>query len=143
MKKLSSMISEILYQVFHRYRVCILRYNKGRFDEAMKVYWQLEPALDAFYKLQAPLLLKGGHPWSHMRYYQWCGGGNGGLVPDLNEANDKVPVLDAAERELIKETFRKVGIAPVNAPEEEFIVGKAAYAKGIRPSDMPVIPKYV
>ncbi len=117
--------------------------NRGRFDEAIKVYWQLEPALDAFYRLRAPLLLKGGHPWSHMRYFQWCGGGNGGLVPDLNEPNDTVPVLDAAGRELIKDTFRKVGIEPVNAPEEEFIVGKAAYAKGIRPSDMPVIPKCV
>ena len=114
--------------------------NSRRFDEAMKVYAQLEPALNAFFKLQAPLILKGTHPWSHMKYHQWLGGGNGGLIRDIHNPN--VPVLDAAARALIRETFGKVGITPVAASEEEFVVGKAAYARGVRRKDMPATAYY-
>jgi 4-hydroxy-tetrahydrodipicolinate synthase len=114
--------------------------NGRRFDEAMKVYGQLEPALTAFYKLQAPLILKGVHPWSHMKYYQWLGGGNGGLIRNIR--NPDVPVLDAAGRNLIRETFSKVGIHPVASSDEEFVVGKAAYARGVRRKDMTETPYY-
>lgn len=114
--------------------------NERRFDEAMKVYARLEPALNAFYKLQTPLILKGAHPWSHMKYFQWCGGGNGGLIRNLHNPN--VPVLDAAARSLIRETFRMVGITPVASAEEEFMVGKAAYAGGARAKDMTSLPYY-
>ncbi len=55
--------------------------GKGRMDEAMKVYWRMQPLVDAIYDLQAPLLLHGSHPWAHMKYMQWCTGGNGGLLP--------------------------------------------------------------
>ncbi|MBN1382447.1 MAG: dihydrodipicolinate synthase family protein [Deltaproteobacteria bacterium] len=116
--------------------------SAGRFDDAMAVYSQLEPALIAFYELQAPLIVNGGHPWSHMKYFQWCGGGNGGLIRDLHEPVEKVPVLDEAARKLIKDTYRKVGIRPVDAPDEEFVVGKAAYAKGVRTNDMSKTPAY-
>jgi 4-hydroxy-tetrahydrodipicolinate synthase len=116
--------------------------TERRFDEAMKVFGLLEPALIAFYELQAPLITNGGHPWSHMKYFQWCGGGNGGLLRDLHEPVEKVPVLDESARKLIRDTFLKVGITPVEAPEEEFIVGKAAYAKGARAGDMKKMPAY-
>lgn len=117
--------------------------NARRFDQAMKVYAQLEPALEAFYKLQAPLILKGVHPWAHMKYFQWCTGGNGGLVrhlPSLPAGH--VPVLDEAARKLIRNTYQKVGITPASAQEEEFLVGKAAYAGGARPKDMAARPYY-
>lgn len=114
----------------------------GRFESAMEVYGKLEPALIAFYELQAPLIVNGGHPWSHMKYFQWCGGGNGGLIRDLHEPVEKVPVLDEAARKRIKETFLKVGITPINAPDGEFVVGKAAYARGARATDMAKTPAY-
>jgi len=117
--------------------------NEGRFDEAMKVYAQLEPALDAFYKLQAPLILKGVHPYLHMKYFQWCVGGNGGLIPNLASIPPGlIPVLDAAARKLIRDAYLKVGITPTAAPEEEFIVGKAAYARGVRAKDLAETPYY-
>lgn len=117
--------------------------NDGRFDEAMKVYADLEPALDAFYKLQAPLILKGVHPYLHMKYFQWCVGGNGGLIPNLASIPPGlIPVLDAAARKLIRDTYLKVGITPTAAPEEEFIVGKAAYARGVRARDLAETPYY-
>ena len=117
--------------------------NRRRFDEAMKVYWQLEPALSGFHALQSPLILKGGHPWCHMKYFQWCVGGNGGLIRDLHQPVDRVPILDELGRRRIKETYRKVGIEPVRAAEEEFLVGKANYARGIRRGDLTETPLYV
>jgi 4-hydroxy-tetrahydrodipicolinate synthase len=89
--------------------------HKRRFDKAMKVYWQLEPALAWFYALQAPVILKGGHPWVHMKYYQWCVGGNGGLMRDLRQPVERVPALDTAGRRRIKDIYKRVGIVPVNA----------------------------
>jgi 4-hydroxy-tetrahydrodipicolinate synthase len=116
--------------------------NSGRFDEAMVIYSRFEPALAAFYELQAPLIAKGGHPWAHMKYFQWIGGGNGGLMRDTHAPVEQVPVLDPASRNLIRDTFVKVGITPVDTPEEEFIVGKSEYARGVRVSDMEATPSY-
>ena len=116
--------------------------NEKRYEDAMDVYKTLEPALSAFFELQAPLILNGGHPWSHMKYIQWCGGGNGGLLRDTHAPVDQVPVLDEAARKRIKDTFLKVGIAPVDTLDEEFMVGKAAYAKGARAKDMKETPAY-
>lgn len=125
------------------YAVEFMRLINGRkFDEALKVFWQLEPALRDFYTLQAPLILKGGHPWAHMKYYQWCVGGNGGLIRNLHALTDQVPVLDPAGRRRIRDSYEQVGIAPVDAPEEEFLVGKANYTKGLGPHDLKEKPLY-
>jgi len=113
---------------------------KGRLTEAMKVYWQMQPLIQGIYDLQAPLLLHEGHPWLHMKYFQWATGGNGGLLPLKPAAFE--PALDSAGRDLIKSNFKKVGITPTDRPEEEFIVGKAAYAKGVRVSQLSSKPLY-
>jgi 4-hydroxy-tetrahydrodipicolinate synthase len=114
---------------------------KGRLTEAMKVYWQMQPLIQGIYDLQAPLLLHEGHPWLHMKYFQWATGGNGGLLP-LKPAEFE-PTLDAAGRELIKSNFRRAGIATTDRPEEEFLVGKAAYARGVRANQLANKPLYV
>jgi 4-hydroxy-tetrahydrodipicolinate synthase len=114
--------------------------SKGRMTEALKVYWQMQPLIDAIYDLQVPLLLHGSHPWGHMKYIQWVTGGNGGLLP-LKPAK-YLPTLDAAGRELIRSNFKKAGITPVDRPEEEFMVGRAAYAKGVRASQLASTPLY-
>ncbi len=75
-----------------------------------------------------------------MKYLQWITGGNGGLLP-LKPAQ-YLPKLDAPGRELMKSTFKKAGIPPVDRPEEEFIVGKMAYAKGVRASQLAARPLY-
>jgi 4-hydroxy-tetrahydrodipicolinate synthase len=116
--------------------------NEHKMSEAMKVYWELEPALNAFYMLQAPIIVRGGHPWCHMKYYQWCTGGNGGLIRDLHEPVERVPLLSEADRNRIKDVYRKIGITPVESQEEEFIVGKANFSKGLRRSDMTETPLY-
>jgi 4-hydroxy-tetrahydrodipicolinate synthase len=112
--------------------------SQGKVDEALKVYWKMQPLIQLVYDLQARLLPS--HPWAHMKYYQWATGGNGGLLP-LREGPG-LPALNGKDRELIKKTYRLTGITPVNSPEEEFIVGKAAYARGVRPTDLASKPLY-
>lgn len=114
---------------------------KRRFTEAMKVYWQMQPLIQGIYDLQAPLLLHESHPWAHMKYFQWATGGNGGLLP-LKPAQ-YLPPLDAPSRELIKNNFEKAGIIPVQQPEEEFLVGKVAFARGVRTAQLAAKPLYV
>jgi 4-hydroxy-tetrahydrodipicolinate synthase len=113
---------------------------QGRFAEAMKVYWRMQPLVQGIYDLQAPLLLHESHPWAHMKYFQWLTGGNGGLLP-LKPA-PYVPPLDAPGRETIKENFRKAGIVPAERPEEEFLVGRTAYQKGVRAQQLSNKPLY-
>jgi 4-hydroxy-tetrahydrodipicolinate synthase len=114
--------------------------GRRRMNEAMKVYWRMQPLVEAIYNLQAPLLLHGSHPWAHMKYHQWCTGGNGGLLP-LKPA-EYLPTLDAGGRALIRNTYKKAGIAPVERPDEEFVVGKMNYARGIRPAVLASTPIY-
>jgi 4-hydroxy-tetrahydrodipicolinate synthase len=116
--------------------------NDREFDKALSAYARLEPALKAFYQLQAPLILKGLHPWVHMKYFQWCVGGNGGLMRKLPGHHGNVPVLDAAARDRIQKTYRTIGIDPVTAPEAAFVVGRAAYDRGVRLQDMIHKPYY-
>jgi 4-hydroxy-tetrahydrodipicolinate synthase len=114
--------------------------NRQHVDEALKVYWKMQPLIQLINDLQAPLLVKGGHPWAHMKYYQWAVGGNGGLLP--LKVSDAVPLIDAKDRQRIRSTYAKCGITPVDRPEEEFVVGRAAYAKGVRLADLTSTPLY-
>lgn len=116
--------------------------SQRRMAEAMKVYWAMQPAHQAFFELQAPTLRVGGHPWAHIKYYQWVTGGNGGLLRDLKQRPEQVPTLNASGRQAIKAALRRVGIEPVNLPDESFMVGNAAYAKGARRGDLATTPQY-
>jgi dihydrodipicolinate synthase/N-acetylneuraminate lyase len=116
---------------------------KGRSADAAKVYWQMQPALDAFFKLQGPTIVAGGHPWAQIKYYKWLTGGNGGLLRDFKMRPDQVPVLDAQSRQACRDAFQSSGIKCVDLPEEAFVVGNAAYARGARMKDMVSTPQYV
>jgi 4-hydroxy-tetrahydrodipicolinate synthase len=113
----------------------------GRLGEAIERYWRMQPAVRAIFELQAPLVAVGGHPWQHMKYFQWCVGGNGGLVRDLGDA-DVVPELDEAARQRIHASFEAVGIVPAIAPQEQFPVGRAAHARGVRREALLGEPQY-
>jgi 4-hydroxy-tetrahydrodipicolinate synthase len=113
--------------------------RRGNWSAAYKAYWALEPAYRAFSELQAPLLRKGSHPWAHMKFHQWVVGGNGGLIREPRELE---AVLDAAGRSGIREACRSIGITPYDGPDEEFLVGRTNFAKGIRSSDLSAAPWY-
>ncbi|MDB5840890.1 MAG: hypothetical protein JWQ23_2842 [Herminiimonas sp.] len=116
--------------------------SRGDLEEAYKLYWTLEPAYRAFFQLQAPLLLKGGHPWAHLKYNQWCVGGNGGLMRDIKKPVDHVPILTAGYRDQIRNNYLKIGIEPVAASDEHFMVGMTNYARGFRKADLTSTPLY-
>ena len=134
----SQWISDAVQSPERPYGVELLEHIRNRrMDKAMTVYWQMQPLIQLVWDVQAELLP--AHPWQHMKYYQWVMGGNGGLLP--LDGREKVPALDAASRQRIRETCRRVGI-PADRPDEEFIVGRMAYARGVRASDLKAQPLY-
>lgn len=115
--------------------------SEGKYDEALKIYQIIQPALNDFFDLQAPCIRNHVSPWQHRKYIQWCVGGNGGLMyistpRYLQKYGKLIPTLDQAARDNIKGWFRKIGIEPYDGPDEEFMVGKAAYKRGVRAKDL-------
>jgi 4-hydroxy-tetrahydrodipicolinate synthase len=117
--------------------------RQRKLHDAYELYWKYEPAATAFYKMQAPSLAIGGHPWVHIKYMKWLTGGNGGLLADLKASPDHVPHLDAAARTACRQTLERVGIKTVDLPDEAFAVGNAAYERGVRIRDLRQLPQYV
>ena len=114
--------------------------NAGKLEAALEIFWQVQPAYKAFADLQRDFLVRGSHPWSHLKYHQWCMGGNGGLYRVVDTAPGAV--LDAEGRKKILDVYAKVGLTVTTAPHDEFIVGKSNYAQGLRPSDLSDLPCY-
>lgn len=115
----------------------------GNDKAANELYWRYEPIASGFYALQAPSLRIGGHPWIHIKYMKWLTGGNGGLLPDLLATPESIPHLDAAGRARCRELFARVGIRTVDLPDEAFVVGNAAYERGVRIRDLTALPQYM
>lgn len=114
----------------------------GRWADATEAYWRIKPGYDALFKLMAPMLPKGVHPFTHLKYYQWCAGGNGGVMREPWDPGEREFPLRPDERKAIKQAFRAIGIEPREDADECFVVGRASYAKGARAADMPVKPTY-
>lgn len=114
----------------------------GDTGRALERYWRIKPAYDDLYALMAPMLPKGVHPFTHLKYYQWCVGGNGGLLREPEDANEAQFPLRPDDRAHMRAAYRKIGIEP-DPEEASFIVGRAAYARGVRPADLVRQPTYV
>jgi len=106
---------------------------------ASDLFWKIQPAYRAFADLQRPFLLRGSHPWTHMKYYQWCVGGNGGLL--RADEHEKTPMV-RNDRIAIHRNFEMIGIDASRDDEELFVVGRSNYAKNIRKTDLPELPAY-
>lgn len=108
----------------------------GDYDAGMKLYWRyLEPAFNAMMRVMGPLMPSGGHPWEHMKIYQFLGGGNGGRMrPDPHQPN--LPALKPEDVETVRELFQSLGLEPVDLPFEAMLVGRINYEKGVRAEDL-------
>ena len=113
----------------------------GKHSEALAQYWRFQPVVSAFYDLQGPHLAAGGHPCLHIKYLQWLTGGNGGLI--AAGENPHFPALDGDTRKRCRAAIASVGLKLVDRPEEAFIVGNAAYDRGVRLKDLSATPQYV
>lgn len=105
---------------------------EGNVDAGMEIYWKLTPARVQFEQQFDKTVMTGTYHWNQQKYYQWCVGGNGGVVrqPSMK--------LHQHEMEQTKMGFRMIGIQP-RQPDAEFFAGRTFYdgvAAGAGP-DMP------
>jgi hypothetical protein len=114
--------------------------GRGKLTQAMSLFWAMMPAYKHVHNLQEGHLLVGNHPWAHINYYRWCTGGNGGLPRPGKKPADPSAILDARGREEIRTRYREIGIEHQAGSDEEFVVGRANYHKGIRAADLPITP---
>ncbi len=91
---------------------------QGEEDAAMEIYWRLAPALGAMGALMAPLVPTGAYHWPQLKYYQWLGGGNGGMT--------RQPVMRLFQRNLdmIKGGMRAAGLRLTDDPDDAFFLGR-------------------
>lgn len=129
---------EALQSTGQRYVVEYLEHLiAGREEQAIELYWKVKPAYNALFALMAPMLPRGVHPFTHLKYYQWCVGGNGGLLREADDPAEREFPLKPEERDHIKAGYRSIGIEPSADNDEVFVVGRAAHARGARAADMP------
>jgi 4-hydroxy-tetrahydrodipicolinate synthase len=112
---------------------------ENRIEDARRLYWQFEPLVRLFWQEQAPILARGGHPWVHLKYHQWCVGGNGGLFRPPETPSEQFAPVTADQRLKIKDTYSAVGIV-AREPDEEFLVGRAAFGRGTTTTDLSPNP---
>jgi len=100
---------------------------KGETGKALEIYWEMEPINEASMGMASVSYFDTGIIYATMdKYYHWCNGGNGGMM------RQPVPRLYDYHKRKIRETLIAGGMTPREAPEEEFYVGRAAYARGAR-----------
>ena len=94
---------------------------KGEYDQAVKMIESLAPVQGIFESQMMPTIILGSYHWALLKFYQWCVGGNGGLVRSS---------LRIFSHQLMatKMAFRAIGINP-SERDEEFIMGRANFAK--------------
>lgn len=92
---------------------------KGRFDDAMELYWILTPALGTMLQIMAPSAATGAYHWPMLKFQQWLSGGNGGMT--------RVPCMRLYERDMtaIRNGLRAVGVDCAD-PDSDFFAGRVA-----------------
>lgn len=108
----------------------------GKYDAGMDLYWKyLDPAFNAMMKFMGPLMPSGGHPWEHLKVYQFLGGGNGGRMRKDPEHPDLPPVTEG-DMQFVRNVFRSIQLNPSDDTFETFMVGRKAYDTGVRLKDL-------
>lgn len=112
------------------------RMMAGEYEAGMELYWRyLQPAFGAMMQRMGPLMPSGGHPWEHLKYYQFAVGGNGGRMrPDPQQPD--LPPVTAGDMEQVRQTYRLIDIEPTDLPDEAFRVGRSLYQQGLRSKDL-------
>ena len=101
-------------------------FRAGQLDEAMEIYWAIEPIRAASWNLHGRVSSSGLYPFLSFKYQQWLLGGNGGML------RQPIHRLSTSEMSELRAAYVAGGITPYDGPLEEFFVGRAAYARGER-----------
>ena len=101
-------------------------FRAGKIDEAMQIYWAIEPVRRASWAVHARYSGAGLYPFLMFKYQQFLVGGNGGML--------RQPIHRAHTGDLkyLRDGLAASGIKPYEGSLEEFYVGRAAYARGER-----------
>lgn len=95
---------------------------QGKMDQAMEIFWKINPARIIFEMSHMQVMMLGTYPWTQYKYYQWLVGGNGGVT------RQPCMKIHQHEMEAIKMGYRMIGINP-RPYDEEFYVGRVNFAK--------------
>lgn len=108
----------------------------GDYEQGMDLYWRyLTPAFGAMMQRMGPLMPSGGHPWEHLKYYQFAVGGNGGRMrPDPHQPD--LPPVTEADMAKVNAVYRAIDIEPTDLPAEAFFVGRTNWEDGVRLGDL-------
>lgn len=108
----------------------------GNYDAGMELYWnRLEPAFGAMMKFMGPLMPSGGHPWEHLKVYQFLGGGNGGRMRK-DPVHPDLPPVTEQDMQFVRNVFRSIQLDPSDSSFETFLVGRKAFEAGARLKDL-------
>lgn len=109
------------------------RLAAGDYQAALATYRRIMPAYQALFALMAPVLPKGVHPFTQLKFYQWFVGGNGGLMRPPHDPVERAFPLTRAQREQVAAAYAAIGIEG-GGPLESFIVGRAQHGRGVLPA---------
>ncbi|OGS48160.1 MAG: hypothetical protein A3J40_07460 [Erythrobacter sp. RIFCSPHIGHO2_12_FULL_63_10] len=101
-------------------------FRAKQIDEAMEIYWAIEPIRAASWNLHGRVSSSGLYPFLSFKYQQWLVGGNGGML------RQPIHRLSEWEMESLRSAVIAGGITPHDGTIEEFFVGRAAYERGER-----------
>jgi 4-hydroxy-tetrahydrodipicolinate synthase len=114
----------------------IRQLNAGDYPAAIETYHQIMPAYGMLFGMMAPLLPKGVHPFTQLKFYQWFVGGNGGLMRPPHDPTEAAFKLTPEQREHVAVGFGTLGIEQAEGALESFLTGRAAYTNGVRAADL-------
>jgi 4-hydroxy-tetrahydrodipicolinate synthase len=101
-------------------------FRAGQIDEAMKIYWAIEPIRRASWALHGRVSSSGLYPFLSFKYQQFLVGGNGGML------RQPIHRLHSAEAAALRDAVIAGGLKPYEGSLEEFFVGRTAWARGAR-----------
>lgn len=105
--------------------------SRKEFAAAEQLYWTFHPLYQAICDVQIPKLKIGGHPWLHIKYFQWLTGGNGGVISIRNQTPEQVGTLTAADRLAMRARFVEANIVVTADADAAFITGAENARKGV------------
>ncbi len=114
------------YEVYQspEHPYCVNFFNHvlaGEYEKANEEFNKFLPMTGIFESQMMPTIILSSYHWTLLKYYQWCVGGNGGMI--------RHPLrIFGHQLMAIKMSFSSIGIIP-REPEEEFFAGRMNYAK--------------
>lgn len=95
---------------------------EGKETEAKEQCRKMSPLVSLFEVQMMPMIILGSYHWVLLKYYQWCTGGNGGML--------RHPLrIFSWQLNQVQAAFWQAGIKPHDGTLEEFFMGRTIFEK--------------